>query len=89
MGKPFCICENKGADQLHGPVTAQHLFSLQSTAPLLPKSEISSLYPIICCCTARFVSDLVGNPKDRFSYVVAQIRAKRDPREMPTKYENI
>ena len=42
----FCICENKGADQLCGKRTAdQHLCfrSIDSTIPLLPKSKISSL----------------------------------------------
>ena len=36
---PFCICKNKGTDQLRG----QHLCShyIRSTFPLLPKSEIS------------------------------------------------
>ena len=30
--------------------------------------------PAFCICsTARFVSDIVGNPEDRFSYDVAQI----------------
>ena len=28
---------------------------------------------IFCGCTARFVSDLVGNPEDRFSHNEAQI----------------
>ena len=28
---------------------------------------------ILCGCTARFVSDLVGNPEDRFSHNEAQI----------------
>ena len=44
----FCICENKDADQLRGDREAdQHLcFRYKdSTIPLLPKSEISSLYP--------------------------------------------
>ena len=42
----FCICENKGADQLHGNYAAdQHLCFcyIDSTIPILPKSEISSL----------------------------------------------
>ena len=47
MRKPeFRICENKGADQLCGNrTTDQRLcFSyMDSTSPLLPKSEISSL----------------------------------------------
>ena len=46
MRKPdFCICKNKGADQLCGNHTAdQHLYFryIDSTIPLLPKSEISS-----------------------------------------------
>ena len=46
MRKPaFCICENKGADQLCGNRTAdQHLCFryIDSTTPLLPKYEISS-----------------------------------------------
>ena len=49
MRKPdFCICENKGADQLRSNRAAdQHLcFSyIDSTIPLLPKSEIPSPYP--------------------------------------------
>ena len=48
MRKPaFCICENKDADQLGGNREAdQHLCFryTDSTIPLLPKSEISSLY---------------------------------------------
>ena len=28
---------------------------------------------IICCCTTGYVSDLDGNPKDRFSYGGAHI----------------
>ena len=49
MRKPaFCICENKDTDQLRGNREAdQHLCFryTDSTIPLLPKSEISSLYP--------------------------------------------
>ena len=46
MRKPdFCICENKGADQLRGNREAdQHLCLCYTdgTIPLLPKSEILS-----------------------------------------------
>ena len=49
MRKPaFYICQNKGADQLHGYRAADQrlCFSfIDSTIPLLPKSEISSLQP--------------------------------------------
>ena len=47
MRKPgFCICENKGADQLSGNCAAnQHLCFryIDSTIPLLHKSEMSNL----------------------------------------------
>ena len=49
MRKPdFFICENKAADQLRGNREAdqRHCFRyMDSTIPLLPKSEISSLQP--------------------------------------------
>ena len=47
MRKPtFYICENKDADQLHGDREANQCLCFRyvdSTIPLLPKSEISSL----------------------------------------------
>ena len=47
MRKPaFCICENKDADQLRGNREADQRLCfryMDSTIPLLPKSEISSL----------------------------------------------
>ena len=49
MRKPdFCICKNKDADQLRGNCEAdQHLCFryIDSTIPLLSKSEISRLKP--------------------------------------------
>ena len=49
MRKPdFCLCENKGADQLRSNCEAdQHLCIryTDSTIPLLLKYEISSIYP--------------------------------------------
>ena len=44
-----------------------------STIPLLPKYETKAL-TIFCNCTARFVSDLVGNPEDRFSHNEAHLK---------------
>ena len=70
--RAFSICKNKDADQLHSNCAADQPLCfryIDRTIPLLPKSEISSLYG----CTAQFVSDLVGNPKDRFSSDAAQI----------------
>ena len=47
MRKPaFCICESKDADQLRGNREADQRLCFRytdSTIPLLPKSEISSL----------------------------------------------
>ena len=44
---------------------------IDCTIPLLPKSKISKLQP--SSLTVQFVSDLVGNPEDRFSRYAAQI----------------
>ena len=49
MRKPgFCMCENKDADQLHSNCAADQRLCFRytdSTIPLLPNSEISSLCP--------------------------------------------
>ena len=71
MRKPaFCICENKDTDQLRDYCRADLCLCFpytDGTVPLLPKSEISSLsLAIICGCSARFVSDLVGGLEDRY-----------------------
>ena len=77
MRKPaFCICENKDADQLRGNREADQRLCfryMDSTIPLLPKSKKNMSQAIFCGCTAWFVSDLVGNPEDRFSHNEAQI----------------
>ena len=74
MRKPaFCICENKDADQLRGNREADQHFCFRftdSTIPLLPKAEIPCIF---CGCTAWCMSDLVGNPEDRFSHNEAHI----------------
>ena len=71
MRRPaFCICENKDADQLRGNREADQRLCFRYTDskfPLLSKSEIFKSLAIMCGCTAWFVSDLVGNPEDRFS----------------------
>ena len=69
----FCLCENKGADQLHSNCEDDQHFCFRytdSTISLLLKSEISSF----CDCIGRFVSDLVGNPEDRF-FSASRLRA--------------
>ena len=78
MRKPaFGIYENKDADQLRGNREADQRLCFRytdSTIPLLP-IKIRKFKPltIFCDCTARFVSDLVGNPEDRFSHNEADI----------------
>ena len=54
---------------LSGKRTADQRLSfhyIDSTISLLPKSKFQASGPF-CDCTVRFFSDLVGNPKDRFS----------------------
>ena len=65
----FCICENKGPDQLHGNLAALISAFVCVTIPLLPISGISSLYP-----SALIVSYLVGYPENRLSHDQAQMR---------------
>ena len=75
MRKPaFCICENKGAEQLLSNREADQrlcfrYIHVDSTIPLLAKSEISSLSVI---AQPGMCGDLVGNPKDRFSHDAAK-----------------
>ena len=67
----LCICENKGADQLRSDCEAGQCLSVRyidSTIPLLPESENFKTLTSFCSCTAWIVSDLVGNPEDRFSH---------------------
>ena len=48
IGPLVCICENKDADQLRGNSEADQRLCFRQTdrtIPLLPKSEISSIYP--------------------------------------------
>ena len=66
MGKPaICPGENKGADQLAGNREADQRLCFRysdSTVPLLLlKIRNFKILALFCVCTARFVSDLVGN----------------------------
>ena len=77
MRKPtFCICENKDADQLRGNREADQRLCfryIDRTISLLPKFKNFKPQAILCGCTVWFVSDQVGNPKDRFSHNEAPI----------------
>ena len=71
MRKLACICENKDTDQLRSNREADQRLCfhyMDSTITLLPKF-MRNFKPLVifCVCTARFVSGLVGKPKDWFS----------------------
>ena len=69
----FCICENKEADQLRSDRQADQRLCFR----YIDSTKIRNFkfLAIFCDCTARFVSDLVGNPEDRFSQNEAHIVA--------------
>ena len=72
----FCICENKCVNQLPGNYPADKHFCfhyIYSTISLLPNSKIFYAVAIFFCSAHWFVSDLVTNPKDRFSRDMAHI----------------
>ena len=78
MRKPaFCICKTK--TQISFGVTAK----LNSAFVFATRKGLSLYFlyirnfkplAILCGCTAWFVSDLVGNPEDRFSHNEAHIQ---------------
>ena len=72
LRKPaFCICENKDADQLRGNREADQRLCfryIDSTFHILSKIRNFKPLAIFSGSTARFVSDLVENPEDRFSH---------------------
>ena len=73
MRKPaFCICKNKGADQLYVNCAADQRLcfcQIDSTIPLLFRAEVSSILPF----SAWLISDLRGKPEGRFSNDAAHI----------------
>ena len=70
----FLICKNTVADQVYGNRAANQRLCfryIDSTIPLLPKSEISSLLPssvALQSCLCR-----TSNPEDALSHDMAQI----------------
>ena len=64
-----CLCENKGADQLHGNRKADQRLCFHytdSTIPLPLKSEISSFYPSSVAAQAGLCRTWLGTPKIGF-----------------------
>ena len=70
MRKPeICICEFKDADQLRGNGEAEQRLCFcytDSTIPLLPKSEISSLLPSSVAVQPRVCRTWSETSKTRF-----------------------
>ena len=71
----FCMCENKGTDQLRDYCAADQRLCfryIESTIRLLPKSEISSLLPSSAAIHPGLCRTRLETPEDRFSHDVAQ-----------------
>ena len=70
MRKPdFCLCENKGADQLRSFCEADQRLCfryMDSTIPLVLKSEISSLQPPYVAAQADLCETWSETPKTGF-----------------------
>ena len=70
MRKPaFCIYENKDADQLRGNREADQRLCfryIDSTIPLLPKYEVSSLYPSSVAVQSNLCLTWSETPKTGF-----------------------
>ena len=65
----FCICENKGADQLRGNSAADQRLCfcyIASAIPLFPKSEISNLSPSSVAVQPCLCQTWSENPKTGF-----------------------
>ena len=71
----FRLCENEGAYQLCSNCTNdQRLYFRNTDSTITPLQFLSFNLPALFFdCTDRFMSDLFGNPEDRFSRVAAQM----------------
>ena len=68
----FCICENKGADQLRSYREADQRLCFRYMDSTIPLQNFK-LLAIFYGCTARFVWGQVKNPENRFSHNKAHI----------------
>ena len=75
----FSICENKGADQLHGNRETDQRFCFR----YMIIQYIYFLNPLLAIfCTVRFSSDLIEIPADRFSRDAVQNYISIMPRKV-------
>ena len=75
----FCICENKDADQLRGDREADHRLCFRytdSTSPLLPKYDISSLQPSVVV-QPGLCQTWAETPKTGF--LTTRLKSKEEP----------
>ena len=72
-----CICKNKDADQLRGNCAADQIISAFVFATQIVQFfyflSATFKYVAIFCGYTATVSDLVGNPNDRFSHDTAHV----------------
>ena len=68
----FYVCKNNGADQLPG----NQRLCFRHMDIIISNFEVA--FSHLCGRTDRFVSDLVGNPDDRFFCFAAQIEGKEN-----------
>ena len=94
----FCICENKEADQLRDNREADQRLCFRYTDSTITTTKIRNFKPltIFCGCIGRSMSDLVGNPEDRFShneahFVEASVRFRSKLRQLkrPKRSEHV
>ena len=75
MRKPtFCLCKNKGADQLHSNCEADKGLCFRYMDSTIRPLQIPKNFKhlaFFCDYTGQFVSNLVGNPEDQFSRIMA------------------
>ena len=74
----FCICVNKDTDQLCGyrAFVFARLVDVQSLYNYFINMKLQAFSHLLCRCTARVVSELVGNSEDSFSHYAAQILSR-------------
>ena len=71
----YCLCKNKGADQLRSqPVTAKLISAFVFATWILLKSEISSFLPASVTVQVGLCQTWLETTEDQFSHVVAHIK---------------
>ena len=61
----FCLCENKGADQLCSNCNADQRLCFRYTDSTIPPLGMPYILAFFCGSIGQFVSDVVRNPDDQ------------------------